>query len=347
MTQIVNVPSCEQNLGHSVADFMFVESNQPEPLSKRLYQSKMNSVFKVTEQELDIDIANFFKEKTDLVLKSSKIYHSSHLLASCLNVAKFKNYANGLSFLYLEFENHSPLFFYTVCSKQDNFSRLEGRVYAKRKALYALNSKGIDGLYSYPTLPEYASSINPFKVGNWIVKHKILPEREKAPIYVNPLKYENEDRLLAMAKELISQKYDINLDTIRLHTQHIRFYETALFSHGLVCTPEWFNNLQQEGKKLISTGGYTMYAMVGTKKDSDEKEVFVAASRCSNEEAFVKAYGRKQCLINFIKDQVEVYKLSQPVESMNSALISLAEQAFKHAINVEIVSTNESSLVKS
>lgn len=347
MTQIVNVPSCEQNLGHSVADFMFVPSNTPEPLSKRLYQSKMNSVFKATEKELDSDLIEYFKTKTDLILKSMKVHHSSHLLSSSLNVAKFKDHANGLSFVYFEFENHVPLFFFTVCSKEDNFSRLEGRVYAKRKALYTLTVEGVEGLYAYPTHPEHAKSISPFKVGNWIVKHKILPEREKAPIYVNPLRYENEDRLLAMAKELISQKYDINPESLRLHTQHIRFYKTSLFNHGLVCTPEWFKELGQEGKELVSNGGYTMYAMVGTKKDSDEKEVFVAASRCSDEEAFVKSYGRKQCLINFIKDQVEVYKLSQPIDNMKNALVSLAEQAFKHAINIEVVSTNENTLVKS
>lgn len=344
MTQTVSVPSCEDNLGRNIKNFLYVEGPKKDQLQKRYYQSKLNFSFKETEKDLDKDLLDYFKESA-LKLIDIKIYHSSHLLSKDLRIANFRSHANGLSFLVFTFEGHPPLFTFTICSKKDNFSRLEGRVYVKRKALHTILKHGVEGLYGYPTPTEYVDSINPLKIGNWIVKNYIIPEKEKTPIVVNKLKYENEDKLLAMAKELISQKYDIDIATIKLHTQYIRFYKTNLFSNGLVCTPSWFTTLKQEGKELLSNGGYTIYAMVGQKKESETKEVFVTLSRCSLEENYVKSYGRKQCLINFIKDQQEIYSLSQPVENMNDALLTLAEKALQHAINVEIVSEKESSLV--
>lgn len=355
MTQVVNAPNCDGNGSRQVNDFMYVESKTPKKLNRRLLQSKMNLVLKQTEKELDKDLNDYFVNNTNLQLKSTKVYHSSHLLSKDLRIANFKQHANGLTFIVFEFENHVPLFYFSVCSKEDNFSRLEGRLTAKKKALFVLTERdktnkvigGIDKLYSYPTEEQYTQSINPLKIGNWIVKHKILPEKEKNPIYVNPLKYQNEDQLLEMAKHQLATKHNIDPSTIRLHTQYIRFYENNLFRFGLVCTPEWFKDLDQEGKKLISTGGYTVYAMVGTLKDSDKKEVFVSYSRCSNEEAFVKSYGRKQCLINFIDDKIDAYSLSQPIENYKEALVGLAESKFSHAINVKVDSDKVNSFIKS
>lgn len=347
MSQTVNVPSCENNLGRAVQNFMYVESNKPQQLSKRLYQSKMNNSFKETDVSLSQDISEYVNTQTDFTLKNIKVFHSSHLLAHCLRIAKFKDYANGLTIAVLEFTDRPPLFHFAICSKQDAFSRLEGRVYAKRKLLAVMKTEGVTGLYELPTPIEHlTTTVNAFKIGNYIVKNFILPEKEKAPIYVNMLKYENEDNLLAMAQELLSQKYDIDKTTFRLHTQYIRFYRNKLFSHGLVCTPDWFNSLKQEGKQLVSNGGYTIYAMIGMNKDTKANEVLVTMSRCSPEEAYVKSYGRKQCLINFIKDNVQVYSLSKPLDNINEALISLAEKALEHAINVEIISEKESLALK-
>jgi len=355
MTQVVSTPNCEGTGSRQVNDFMYVESKTPKKLNKRLLQGKMNLVLKQTEQVLDKDLLDYFTQNTDLVLKSTKIYHGSHLLAKDLRIANFRQHSNGLTFIVFEFENHVPLFHFAICSKEDNFSRLEGRLIAKKKALFALtqrNEQGqiigsIENLYTYPSRPEYTESINPLKIGNWIVKHHILPEKEKDAIYVNPLKYQNEDQLLEMAKHQLSTKHNIDISTIRLHTQYIRFYSNSLFSHGLVCTPEWFKELDQEQKKLISTGGYTVYAMIGQVKDTDTKEVFATFSRCSDEEAFVKSYGRKQCLKNFIEDKIEGYSLSAPIDNFKEALVTLAENKLSHAINIKVESDKVSSLVKS
>lgn len=355
MTQVVNTPNCDDNGSRQVKDFMYVESAVPKKLSKRLLQAKMNVFLKQTENELDIELETYFKTNTNLVLKNSKIYHSSHLLNKDIRIANFKQHANGLTFIVFEFENHVPLFFFAVCSKSDNFSRLEGRVTAKKKALHKLTERneknevigGVHQLYTYPTKPEYVESITPTKIGNWIVKHKILPEKEKEAIYVNPLKYQNEDKLLEMAKHQLATKHNIDPTTIRLHTQYIRFYENSLFKHGLVCTPEWFKELDQEEKKLISNGGYTIYAMVGSLKDSDKKEIFVSYSRCSPEEAFVKEYGRKQCLTNIISNKLETYSLNTPVDNFKESLTNLAQIKFGHAINVKVETDKVNSLTKS
>lgn len=335
MTQTVSVPGTEHNLGRTVADFMYVEATGKPKLNKRSYQNKMNIAFKQTEAELNKDLTKFFQD-SELVLKHFKVYHSSHLLSKDLRIANFRSFANGLTFIVFEFENNAPLFYFTICSKDDNFSRLEGRVYAKRKALRALTTEGIAGLFSYPTDPQYTSSINPLKIGNWIVKHHILPEKEKKIVPVNALKYQDEEKLLGMAKEVLGTKYKLDPSTFKLTSQYIRFYRNKTFAHGLVCTPEWFKTLDQEGKELISNGGYTVYSMVGVEKETGKRFAVVTFAICSKDEAFTKSYGRKQCLINFIKDKVEVFSMEKEVLSMKNALISLAETSLQHAINVKI-----------
>lgn len=344
MTQTVSVPGTEHNLGRTVADFMYVEATGKPKLNKRSYQNKMNIAFKQTETELNKELSEFFK-KSELILKHFKVYHSSHLLSKDLRIANFRSFANGLTFIVFEFENHTPLFYFTICSKEDNFSRLEGRVYAKRKALRALTTEGIEGLFAYPTDPKYTSSINPLKIGNWIVKHYILPEKEKKVVPVNSLKYQDEEKLLGMAKEVLATKYKLDPSTFKLTSQYIRFYRNKTFAHGLVCTPEWFKTTEQEGKELISNGGYTAYSMVGVEKETGKRFAIITFALCSNEDAFIKSYGRKQCLINFIKDKVDIFAMEQEVPSMKDALISLAETSLKHAINVKIEPKKENPLV--
>lgn len=345
MSTVINTPNCERNLGQTIKDFMFVPSTKKQTLSKRYYERKMNASFKATEKELDQDLVNYFKEKTELKLTSMKIYHSSHLLARSLKIAKFREYANGLTLLIFNFENYPPLFFFTICNKEDNFSRLEGRVYVKRKSLHALLNKGPAGLYSYDTPKEFISSINPLKIGNWVVKHYIKPVKVKKVEPINILKYQDEEKLLAMAKEVLGTNYNLDPKSFSITNQYIRFYRTNMFAYGLVCTPEWFKNLNQEGKELISKGGYTVYALTGLHKETGEKYVAVSISICSPEEAFTKSYGRKQCLLNCIKDKVNVFSMKQEVPSMKDALLSIAEQQLQHAINVEISNKQESGLL--
>lgn len=344
MSQTVNVPTCESNLGRTVSDFMNVEANKTKALSKRLYQGKLNAALKEAEKELDVDLLKLLQDQ-GVEVTGIKNYHSSHLLSKSLSIAKFGAHANGLTFIIFEFKDKPPLFFFSVCSLKDNFSRLEGRLYTKRRAVRALIEKGLAGLYSYPTREGFEMSVNPTKVGNWIVKNHILPEVEKEPAYINPLKYQNEDNLLVLAKGTLAHKYNLDLDSIRLHTQYIRFYRNSLFTQGLVCTPEWFKDLDQEGKELISNGGYTIYAMIGDNKETKKKEVIVTVAICSKEDAFVKSFGRKQCLNNFIQGNVKEYSLSQPLESVNQALVALAEQYFEHAINVKIEPEKVNSLL--
>ena len=344
MTQIVNVPSCEDGIGHLApnVDFMHVtDLNQQDKNRKRLEQRykqrKINKTFKSTEKELDQDLLNQL-QTLGLKVESIHVHHVSRTLSNGLRIVNFSQYFKGMTLLIIKAEGLAPLFTYSLCSLEDTYSRLEGRVYVKRKALNLLKSdKGFEALLTYPTDPQYVNSITPSKIGNWIAKTFLIPQKEKHIVSVNPLKYRNEELLLEQAKVVLSTAENIDPKSVKLFTQHLRFYKTALFERGLVCTPEWFNTLQAEGKELLSNGGYTVYGIRAKIKDTDETLVLVTFAKCSLEDSFVNSYGRKQCLMNFIKKDYSAFTLKQEVPSMNEALIKLAENALKHAINVEIV----------
>lgn len=340
MTKTVNVPSSEDSVGHKSPDFMYVEDTKNQQqrlakLSKRYKQRKINKTFKEAEKQLDQELRSELAN-AGLVVESIKMYHASRTLAQGLRIVNFSQYYKGMTLLVIELKNQTPIFTYVLCSKEDTYSRLEGRVYVKRKAVSFLKDKALNKFLTYPTPQEYVKSITPEKIGNWIAKSFLIPKQDKKVVPINPLKYRDEEVLLAQAKAVLATRENLEIESMRLHSQHIRFYANKVFSQGLVCTPEWFKDLDQEGKELLSNGGYTAYGILAKLKDSDEKLVLVTFARCSKDEAYVNSYGRKQCLINFIKGNYNGYKYNQKVTSINSALVSLAEQAFGHAINVKI-----------
>ena len=179
------------------------------------------------------------------------------------------------------------------------------------------------------------SSITPFKIGNYIVKHFIKKPVEKPEPYVNPLIGLCEDGLLVGVKRHLIETQGLVPESIRLYTQYVRRYDNSLFK-GLLGTPEFFKALNDKGKELISTGGYTVYGILGTKAESGVTEVFVTFSRCSDEEGFNKSYGRKQCLKNFLDNKFNPYTLKQELPSISTALIQVLETYINRGINIEI-----------
>lgn len=321
-----------------------------------LRQRLENNVFRETDVSLNQDLKNFFLNKTNLKLLGIYIYHNSPSLAKSLQAAKYKE-AAGFTLVVFKFENHPSLFSYSLCKLGENFSRLEGRVYAKRRALSSLN-KSLPkpvfdivgnvkeytgqlpnyGLLSYPDHPKNIeknpNSVTPTKIANWFIKNFIKTPVEKLPKPINPLSVYNEEVLLLAAKQHLAKTHDIEVDSVKLYTQYIRKYSNKMFN-GLLATPEWFKSLDDQHKELISNGGYTVYGIIGTNAKTKTRQIFVTISRCSDEESFEKALGRKQCLTNIVKNKFLVFNYTKEVDNVCDSLISLFMQQHKVAVNCE------------
>lgn len=330
-------------------------SSQVKP-KNRLKQRTENNVFRETDVSLTKDLIDFFKNKTNLDLTSIKIHHSSKTLAKSIPCARY-NEANGFTLVVFEFSNHPKLFSYSICILGDNFSRLEGRVYAKRRALNLLKLSLpkpvfdiVGNVVEYtPTVENYGllaypdhvkneqknpNSVTPIKIANWFVKNFIKSPVQKVVKELNPLSLYNEDNLLENAKDNLAKEHNIDPESVKLYTQYIRKYSNSLLN-GLLGTPEWFKNLTDETKQLISNGGYTVYGIIGTNKDTGQRSIFVTYSRCSDEEGFEKSLGRKQCLINIINNKYDTYKYTIEIESISEALLNLFMQKHQLAVNCD------------
>ena len=326
-------------------DYLGGENSKYPPNFNRYVQRKENLTFKRMENELTNDIKKWLVDNGHNLI-SLKIYHSSpSLVRNSLQVSKY-NEANGLTLLVLEIEGHPKLFTFSVCSKNDMFCRLDGRVYAKLKMKDALDTKGLGGLYTYPVPEQYRDvstnkSLTPSKIGNWIIKTFIHRNKKvKSLPVVNSLVFQNEDSLLDEAKKALISNYNLVPESLTLHTQYIRKYKTDMFA-GLNGTLEWYSQLSDETKQLVSNGGFTVYGITGINVETKAKEIYITFARCSDQEAFQKSLGRKQCLINFAKNKVQPFSITKDVPDIKGSLVAVAQTVLQIAINIDIKSLSQ------
>lgn len=360
MSQVVSTPNQENNVGRTVAKSNILGGSNSERKPKDYHkQKRINTTYRKTETELNQEIAEFFQTNFQLKLNKIEIHHVSPQLATCLQATKFTE-ASGITIAILHIDNHPKYFGFSLCDLKDTFSRLEGRVYAKRRMLHKLKDslprpilspqtkKEISvttqvpnfGLFVYP-IPEAFNTIEnqakvtPLKIANWVIKNFVKPKIEKPQADPNPLIFKNEDTLLKMAKKHIAEVADLDPASIKLYTQYIRYYETSHFK-GALATPEFFAELDDKTKQLNSFGGYTVYGITAKHRVTGAESIFVTISRCSNKEAFTRSLGRKQCLINFTKNQFNPYSLSQPLESVSAGLLVSFQELTKLTVNVDL-----------
>ena len=333
--------------------------------TKRFEQRKMNSVFQQVEKELDSDIIAFFATRTELQLKHIRNFHVNPNLKTAVRAAKFKEVV-GFTVTVFEFENGPKLFSYSICQLGDNFSRLEGRVISKRRAYremlkslprqeYNRNTGKPEGSLTTQVLnyglkdlpinnPEVATnfaSLTDFKIANWIVKHCIKTVVEKEEPKINSLLLVNETEAIKSVHSQLIEKHNLKPNSLQTYVQYVRKYNTSHFN-GLLGTPAFFKESPAEGKALESYGGYTVY---GIKAETLEGKVvvFVTYAECIDRDAFIKACGRKQCLINISKHKYQMYNLSNPI-NFTEGLITLLQGHIQRAVNVEMAIPAPSSL---
>lgn len=298
-------------------------------------QQRTNTYLNNIEKDLDIQIHEYFKNLN--INYKMFIYHHSPLLSKKLKCPSYKE-KKGFTLLVFEIENKLKTFSFSLCSLKDNFSKLDGRVFAKIKAIDILKAKGIDGLYTYPinskmeevfkdkSIEDINKSITPSKIGNWIINNFITKKVKEESFDINV----DEDILLNIVKDKIKTLFPQVLSITPLIIQ-VRQYETDLFSSGLFATKDWLNSQEIPGKCLKSTGGYTVYNF-RVKTEVEEFTLFTF-STCNIEDNFNTKLGRKVCLLNFVKNNFNTYTLSKQSETFEEDLLRLLETCIKKPIN--------------
>lgn len=348
MSHTISNPNSEfTSPGRKVVENLLGGANSEYPPNlNRFAERDLNKSLRQVEQELLTEIKNLIATSTDLVLTGISFHHVCKDLRTSLKAAKF-NDVRGFGIAIFTFENNQRLFSYSICDKRDTYSRLESRVYCLRTAFSQIKKSlqsGADNLgLSYIPTPEgieknYLSD-TPSKIANYVIKNcfRRTPIESKG---VNPLHFLDEDGTRSDVIQKLSDKNNLDPESIKFYSLNIRKYSSKYFS-GMNCTPKFFKELKDDSKELTSRGGYVMMAVEGIKKETGKKEIFVTASFCSPEENFNRDYGRRQCLINFMLGRYDPYSLSQELPGkMSDALVLLAPRYINQVVNVVIADQN-------
>lgn len=336
---------------------------QDKPLvaSKRHQQKNQNDSAIKAEKELTSDILSIF---TGLGLKDIKLHiiHNSPQLSASYNkdVAKYSGF-NGLTIVCLEYKKDDgsvvKLFHYSVCHKGDNYSRLEGRLRAKSRMYSAiLSSQTVDmlnnvkgyqpnfGLLSYPNHPNNPTKDDSYVTAkhilNWTIKHKLNKKYPSNDQEVLPPLYSySEDFLLSKAKESLSSKYNLDIDSIKVSCEYIRKYYTndsKLLSLNLLATSSFFNKLENPTKKLSDLGGYVVFVARAYSNQLEKEVLLATSSHCFDSDFFNKQVGRKICLSNLSKNKLTVYVLDEKHKDtkLKDMLVVLGESIINQPINL-------------
>lgn len=295
------------------------------PSVKKNRQVGLNLAYQDSDNKLNI----WFEENHP----GSKVYifHHSHLLATKINNARRYDTKriNGICVAILV----SPLlilpqFAYSVCSKEDTYSRLIGRVEAKAR----LKTNLINGLIIQESDKPYPKTLSQFyRFVNMVVSDTApITKPQKVDNGVHPLTYAKEDVLEALAKSTITSQFPgllaRNMQTIPIY---IRRYNNTYYEN-MYGTYEYIMQKQAENPNeevvLDSTGGITGLAFLF--EHEDKTYIATSSALCHISDHFDKAIGRKIIYQNFHKQQrYEISLISdikdRPLDVLKQDLITL------------------------
>ena len=352
MSHLVQSTSGSKNITVLVSE----SDNTSSKLNRRHLQSKQNIVFKQGEKELDEEIKQAFNKAGLILSNFSTVHAGKNLSRSLSGVKSIPSKYKALTLIIANFENHpQTLVSFSACLQEDNFSRLEGRFYAKRRMLSSIRSsvpKPIKdvvgniiepssqditcGLSVYPVSEKAPKDWKPNlkQISNWYIKNIFSPIIKKDKDE-HPLLNTSEKDLYEVVLTYFAEKEQLILNSFKSYSVNVRPYSNKYFSNNLA-TVKWFNENKEEGDLLSEKGGYTIYALTANKVNGD-KLIIMSTSICNPSDYFNSSLGRKQCLMNLIKNvNTNVYKHNEEVKSINDSLILILEAQLQRTINIKV-----------
>ena len=331
--------------------------NTSSKLNRRHLQAKQNNVFKQGEQELDSEIKQAFQQNGLELSNLSVVHVGKKLTRSLSGVKSIPIKYKALTLIVANFENHpQTLVSFSACLQEDNFSRLEGRFYAKRRMLSSIRTslpkpvkdvvgnvtghspKDITcGLAVFPLSDKAPEGWKPNlkQIANWYIKNVFAPV-VKPTVDMHPLSSVLEKDLHEVVLTSFAQKEGLLLNSFKSYSVNVRPYSCKYFSNNLA-TVKWFNENKEEGDLLSEKGGYTVYALTADKADNSGSVIIITTSICNSKDTFSSSLGRKQCLMNMIQNQnTFVFSNNEPVDSISDSLVEFLESHLKRAINIKV-----------
>lgn len=296
--------------------------------------------FNVAYHESDIQLNNWFKEN----YPDSKVYifHHSHLLATKINNARRynTNRINGVCVAILVSPSLPlPQYSYSICSKEDTYSRLIGRVEAKDRLKSQLINNQIILETEDRQYPKVLSQFYRF-INKVVLEKAPLPKQEKPDTGVHPLTFAKEAELEILAKSTITAQFEgllaRNIQTIPIYIRRYnnKFYENMYGTFEYICEQQVKN--PNEEVDLNSTGGITGLALLFV--HNGMTYMAVSSALCHVNDHFDKAIGRKIIYQNFHnQERYEIVKISNiddyPMDVLKKELIKLFGDQYQVTAN--------------
>lgn len=311
---------------------MNTNSTKTPKVSKQLLQ---NNLERQIEKALDQKILEFFETRPDLELDKIHTYHISKSLKGGLKTQHY-NRSNGFTLLVVLFKNADPLFQVAVCSDNDTYSRLLGRVTVKERVVNNLKEKGLNAFLSYP-LSENTYKIPTYRyIANRYINENL--KRSVKPILKNPLPLTNvsEKELLDLAINQISLVNGLKVvkDSVDISVHHIRLVNYK--GTALLGTLPFFKSKRVFGE-LYSNGGLTLVSLKFTLQGQEDRLAAVTWASCSTEDVYSKSYGRKQGLKNIIEQRVHYFRINDLADyrQYDEYALNFLETNVKYPINLD------------
>lgn len=268
--------------------------------SKRLRQLRLNLAYKQSDKDLSQQINSLMGNNE---YKLHIRHHSHQLTTHVKNAMRYnRERTNGITVAILVSPSLArPVFGYTVCSVEDTFSRLIGRVQAKENLLKTLTAgnaqmlpAGTDLLISQARDQQFYRYINEV-----ITKHAPRVKIESKDAGIHPLTFIDENALTLEIKQLIAKTFGANTKEIEGNFVYVRRFSNNFFGNQFATHAEivkYTNENPEDNVQLESTGGFTVG--VFKFKYDDVDHLIYSTTLCLPEDHFNKSLGRKTVLRN-------------------------------------------------
>ena len=269
-------------------------------VSKRLRQLRLNIAYKQSDEELSEAIKALMGTNE---YKLHIRHHSHQLTTHVKNAMRYnRERTNGITVAILVSPALArPVFGYTVCSVEDTFSRLIGRVQAKENLIKTLTLGNAQVLNVADGAPESPTRDQQFYryINQVITQNAPRIKEVTKDAGVHPLTFIDENALTLEIKQLIAKTFGANTKEIEGNFVYIRRFSNNFFGNQFASHADiikFADENPDDNVQLESTGGFTVG--VFKFKHNDVDHLIYSTTLCLPEDHFNKSLGRKTVLRN-------------------------------------------------
>lgn len=276
--------------------------------SKRFRQQRANLAYRQSDIALNEKIKAIAGTNYKLTIR----HHSHQFATPAMPLAHRYNRerTNGITLVILSGDNFPvPVYAYSVCSVDDTYSRLIGRVLAKDNLVRSIEEGNAKTLTVPPTVPEasrFGYLQQTHRYMNQIVS-EVAPRSKEKTVKINfhPVMLKHESDMDLTVRQEISKMFGVDTKDIKVQFEYIRrfsnkFYSNQLASHERI--KEYALAHPTDLIELDSTGGFGVvcysFPVEGV------LHLIYSTSKCLPVDHFNKKLARKIAINNVINSKI-------------------------------------------